>query len=402
MFPLIIHEHDAKVFLKRLCIIIGLLIGCLKLTAQNLDDLSFGTENTLDILTWNIENFPKNDQVTVNYVKDIIEALDVDLLAIQEVENVNQFEQMINELGAYDGYLESIWFAGLAYIYKPDIIQINSIYEIYTTSNFWSFFPRSPMVMDFNYLNQRFIVINNHYKCCGDGFLDLNDMNDEETRRYFANLLLKEYIDTYFPDDNVILLGDLNDSLSDTPQNNTFQLFFDDSTNYLFADYQIALGTSNDWSFPNWPSHLDHILITNELFDEFNNLSSEIQTIKIEQYLSGGWPEYDTNISDHRPVALKLTIEDNLDLSTFTKDETAFVNYPNPFSLETQFSFKASTEQREIQIFNLSGQKITTLKIPNGASSLIFNSQTLSQGIYIAKLVSNNKDIATKKLVLID
>ncbi|SVD40514.1 uncharacterized protein METZ01_LOCUS393368, partial [marine metagenome] len=55
---------------------------------------------------------------------------------------------------------------------------------------------------------------------------------------------------------------------------------------------------------PTWPSHLDHILITNELFDELDN--SDIQTIKIDEYLDGGWNEYDQNISDHRPVALKL------------------------------------------------------------------------------------------------
>ena len=68
---------------------------------------------------------------------------------------------MINSLNSYDGYLESLWFAGLAYIYKPDIIQINSIYEIYTSSEYWNYFPRSPMVMDFNYFGERIIVINN-------------------------------------------------------------------------------------------------------------------------------------------------------------------------------------------------------------------------------------------------
>ena len=30
------------------------------------------------------------------------------------------------------------------------------------------------------------------------------------------------------------------------------------------------------------------------------------KTIKIDEYLDGGWNEYDQNISDHRPVAIKL------------------------------------------------------------------------------------------------
>ena len=114
------------------------------------------------------------------------------------MKKVNYFEQLIDGLSSYDGYLESIWFAGLAYIYKPDIIQINNIYEIYTSSEYWNYFPRSPMVMDLNFMDERFIIINNHFKCCGDGILEINNNDDQETRRDFANDLLKEYIDTNF------------------------------------------------------------------------------------------------------------------------------------------------------------------------------------------------------------
>ena len=376
------------------------LVGCLSLIAQSIEDLSFGTENTLEIMTWNIEHFPKNGQTTVNYVIDIIEALDVDILAIQEVDDINYFEQMIDGLSSYNGYLESVSFAGLAYIYKPDVIQINSIYEIYTTSEYWNYFPRSPMVMDLKFMNQRYIIINNHLKCCGDGILDINNTNDEETRRYFASNLLKEYVDTNFSDENVIVLGDLNDILSDAPQNNAFQLMLDDYDNYLFADFDIAFGNNSEWSYPTWPSHLDHILITNKLFNDFENISSDIQTIKIDEHLTGGWSEYDENISDHRPVAIKLIIDEIIDVADFTKPKSFFLNYPNPFSSETTFSFKTTADLNKIVIFNLNGQKIISLNIHEGQSSIIFNAKEFPNGIYIAKLLSNNNEIATRKLVL--
>ena len=269
---------------------------------QDFDDLSFGTDNTLDIITWNIEWFPKNGQTTVNYVTEIIEALDVDVLAIQELDNTTLFDQMINNLTDYVGYYESAWFAGLAYIYNTETIQINNIYEIYTTSPYWSAFPRSPMVMDMNFMNQNYILINNHFKCCGDGNLNLNDDGDEETRRHIASTLLKEYIDQNFASSNVIVLGDLNDNLTDNPNNNVFQMIIDDSGNYLFADMEIAEGPSSNWSFPSWPSHLDHILITNELFES----NDYIDVIRIDDYMSGGFSQYDQNISDHRPVAIRL------------------------------------------------------------------------------------------------
>ena len=106
------------------------------MSAQGISNLRFGTDSTFEVVTWNIEHFPKNGQTTINYVSDIIEALNVDLLAIQEVEDVSLFNQMIDNLNGYEGYLESSYFAGLAYIYKSGSIVINDIYEIYTTSQY--------------------------------------------------------------------------------------------------------------------------------------------------------------------------------------------------------------------------------------------------------------------------
>ena len=123
---------------------------------------------------------------------------------------------------------------------------------------------------------------------------------------YIASNLLKQYVDNYFPDNNVIILGDLNDQLIDNVSNNVFQMFLDDSENYFFTDMDIAEGSSNQWSYPTWPSHLDHILITNELFD--NN--SYVEVIRIDDFMDGGFSQYDQYISDHRPVALKLSIEE--------------------------------------------------------------------------------------------
>ena len=269
---------------------------------DDFEELYFGTDETLDIMTWNIENFPKNGSITTNYVSEIIQYLDIDIIAIQEVNSITSFNSIINQLDEYEGYLESSWFAGLAYIYNKETVDINAIYEIYTTSEYWSAFPRSPMVMDMNFMNENYIIINNHYKCCGDGQLNSNDTGDEETRRYIANNLLKQYIDNNFSDHKVILLGDLNDDIAESTNNNVFQMFLNDSQNYFFTDLEIAQGSSTGWSFPNWPSHLDHILITNELFAN----DSYVEVIRIDDFMDGGFSEYDQYISDHRPVALKI------------------------------------------------------------------------------------------------
>ena len=119
---------------------------------------------------------------------------------------------------------------------------------------------------------------------------------------------LKDYIDINFPSDNVVVIGDLNDILSDPDTVNVFLNFIEDEEHYKFIDMEIAHGNSSDWSYPTWPSHIDHILITNELFEEHDGVESEVMTVKIDNYISGGWTEFAQNISDHRPVAWKFKL----------------------------------------------------------------------------------------------
>jgi endonuclease/exonuclease/phosphatase family metal-dependent hydrolase len=275
--------------------------------SQDLTGLSYGQKNTLDIATWNIEWFPKNDQITVNLISEIISRLNFDIIAIQEIDDVESFDQMMDLMPSYLGYYESNWFAGLAFIYNQQTVSVNNIFEIYTTEPYWSAFPRSPMVMDIQFYGNNYFIINNHFKCCGDGFLDLNDITDEENRRYIAMNLLKEYMEENLSEEKVVIVGDLNDDISEISTHNIFQNIINDSLNYRFSDYPIAIGESNNWSFPNWPSHLDHILISNEIFD--NVIRHFTKTIKIDSFLQGGWAEYDQNISDHRPVAIKIIPE---------------------------------------------------------------------------------------------
>ena len=119
-----------------------------------------------------------------------------------------------------------------------------------------------------------YVITDNHLKCCGDGVLNTNDPNDEEMRRLTAVTFLKQYIDSLFTNERVIVVGDLNDILTDDIDDNIFQTIIDDTANYMFADFPIALGNSIDFSYPSWPSHLDHILITNELFSDFHKANS--------------------------------------------------------------------------------------------------------------------------------
>ena len=111
-----INKELAKV--SSILLLIGLSYS------QELEVINFGDNYSLDIATWNIEWFPKNGQTTSNHVSDIIRNLDLDIIAIQEVDDTVMFDLMVDDLQDYSGYYESAWFAGLAYIYKLSLIHI--------------------------------------------------------------------------------------------------------------------------------------------------------------------------------------------------------------------------------------------------------------------------------------
>ena len=263
---------------------------------------SFDSDSTFSVITWNIENFAKHGDATVDFLASSIDQLNADVICLQEIKDENDFQELVNRLENYSGHRENsaAYNLDLAVLYLNDL-DIISIDEIYT-DDWWSF-PRSPQVIRLLWYGHEIILINNHYKA------NENDTNDDENRRISASQILDEYVVSNFPFKNVIILGDLNDDLTEPVNDNVFSTFISKTEEYLFVDMNIAAGTTSNWSFPTWPSHLDHILITNELFDEFENFGSSIQTIKIEDYLDGGWNEYEAYISDHRPVGLRLVFD---------------------------------------------------------------------------------------------
>jgi len=146
------------------------------------------------------------------------------------------------------------------------------------------------------------VVINNHYKA--------RTKEEDVKRRKSASAKLDKYISKYHRDDNVVVLGDLNDSITDEALDNVFWTFLQKPEAYKFADMGIARNEKADWSYPyyKYRGHIDHILISNELFDEFNSKSSGVKVVTIDNFMDGGGDSRYKYITDHRPVVLKLKI----------------------------------------------------------------------------------------------
>lgn len=281
---------------------ITLIMSCFLITQ---DYPVLGSSNTFDIMTWNIENYPKNNS-TNSFLEDIISQINIDIIALQEIESQSSFENLISLLGSNWIGLRSqnTGYGELAFLINTNEVQLVNDYNILSNNQYY-FAYREPYVIEIIHNESNYIVINNHFKCCGNGNLDFNDTSDEEYRRLKSSELIFDYVNVNHPYEKVIILGDLNDEIIDPAQNNVF-LDFINSDSFNFADNQIAYGDQGDWSFPNWPSHIDHIILSDELFELFE--PENIQTFKIDEYL-GGWQAYDNYISDHRPLFLKIDYE---------------------------------------------------------------------------------------------
>lgn len=81
-----------------------------------------------------------------------------------------------------------------------------------------------------------------------------------------------------------------------------------------------------------------------------------------------------------------------------------YQNYPNPFNAKTKILFSLNrTLPTLLTIYNLSGQKITTLVkeiMHRGIHEVVFDGSNLSSGIYLYQLRAG-RQVINKKLILI-
>jgi hypothetical protein len=319
---------------------------------------------------------------------------------LQEIDDYDAFLSMVEQLEGWEGIATNTGYLNLGYIYNPEFVEMTRIFQIYPDKS--RELPRKPLIMEMVFDGSNYVLINNHLKCCGDGIMNSSDPWDEETRRYDACVLLEEYINENYPDDNVILLGDLNDLLTDSESNNVFQVFFDNPDKYLATDMAIAQGTSADWSYPSWPSHLDHIFITNELFEEFEAETSVATTLRIDDYLENGFWEYEQNVSDHRPVAFKFAPQQGSSgiFENRTNDFEIHV-YPNPADDFATFSFEPAGKNTSLEIIDFNGRKITEQNLQQGQTSFGWECTDLAPGMYWIRIKSDGRSFLSTKAVVV-
>jgi endonuclease/exonuclease/phosphatase family metal-dependent hydrolase len=278
----------------------ALLSSCLKNIGNpenNFQEIRecFAYENhdiMFDIITWNVPDFPVNDEEVVERLSAMVSASGTDILALQEMEGTEKFSDLLASLPGYAGFISAASDQNPAFLVRKEsrlsIVEARALFEDDPYA-----FPRPPLMISVvNVAGDTTILINLHLKCCE------GEVN--EARRQAGMYKLKQFADSYLYNDKLIILGDFNEEITGPGGQMVFHQFLSDSLNYRFADLSLAYGPTSGWSYPEWPSHIDHFIISNEWFEH------DYSVVCLTPELCDS--TYFTTISDHRPLLLRIRL----------------------------------------------------------------------------------------------
>jgi hypothetical protein len=131
-----------------------------------------------------------------------------------------------------------------------------------------------------------------------------------------------------------------------------------------------------------------------------------IYSVRLNGYGSG-YGSYGIIVSNMRPNATIVSVQETDLASTLPKNFSLSQNYPNPFNPTTSISYTipqgAVRHVVSIRIYDLLGREVATLVNeikPAGTYTVLWNAANMPSGIYFYQLKSDNF-AATKKLVLV-
>lgn len=258
-----------------------------------------GSPASLDIATWNIENFPQFDN-TARIASDLIVSLGLDLVAVQEIADIDSWNELDARLPDHEGILSVHTYGDgsyqkVGYLYRSDLMTVTDQVLLFLDEGY--VFPRPPLQITVTVEGTDppvdFIAIVLHLKA-GGSF-------EDQDRRDRAVDLLAAHVEQLVAevDRDVVILGDFNEITTDSDGQEVLGPFLS-SAGYRFRSEPLA--DAGHFSFVPSERLIDHIVTTAALDDEFGDAVPVIP--RLDQDVAG----YLSVISDHLPVAIQMPI----------------------------------------------------------------------------------------------
>ena len=312
-------------------------------TTIYLSGTSYPKAETFDAGTYNLSFFGSNSNNTptpekiatqLTNITKVLNRINLDIVGVEEVSNDVAFDSLVNRLPHHKGILSPRWSYSfdppnpafpaqkIGFIYDSTtsiLVEQRAMFESLYDSvrngfteklpsypgnspeSFWAS-GRLPYMATFSVTNNgvtkqvRVVVI--HSKSGAD--------QASYNRRVYDVRVLKDSLDAYYANDNVIILGDYNDRVFGTIYGGTgatspFKPFVDDNTKYEALTY--PLDQAGRVSFIGGTGLIDHITVSNELEGDYIPNSTEIEDPR--SYISGYGA---TTASDHLPVFSRFVL----------------------------------------------------------------------------------------------
>lgn len=266
------------------------------------DDLvpRIGSDDAIDIATWNLEHFPL-ESGTPRLVADLITSMDLDLVAVQEIEDTDAFDELVERLRDFDAIVSSHTYGNgsyqkIGFLYRRDVVQLSGGALLFGDRGY--VFPRPPLQAIVTAVSAAgepfdFVAITLHLKAGRDA--------EDRERRHDAVRVLEDHVRELVAsvDEDVILLGDFNEVVTTDEGTATLAPLLD-ATRYRM--HTAPLAEAGAATFLPSSVVLDHVVSTAALADELAGGDDEIPDL--EDQLGG----YRSVISDHLPVVVSVPV----------------------------------------------------------------------------------------------
>ncbi|MDR7372092.1 T9SS-dependent choice-of-anchor J family protein [Flavobacterium aquidurense] len=403
--------------------------------------------DTFDIVTYNLEFFgsnvigsdgqefgPTDDVLQVENVAKIMNKLNADVYVVQEVSDEPSLNSLISQISIngkkFDKTISTSW----SYSFKdPDPkFPPQKLVVLYNTQTTTVKKTRVMFKDLYDQIRANTVTLANYPSADGDdsffasgrlpymvtietniggikkeiNLIDLHaransgaDISKYNMRKYDAELL-KDSLDVHYPNSNFMILGDFNDDVKSSViagNPSSYQKIVEDTNNY--SALTLGISQAGAYSFLSSGGFLDHIVISNELSDQY--IPNSVAVYDPRNDIAN----YTTTTSDHGPVIARFELkQDNLSTIDFENKNSYSVKvYPNPATDLVTIAVKTEENKKlKLKLYDIhgrllrnaveinSGEDKSTVEIPIGS---------LQSGIYIYTLTENNKVIYSNKII---
>ncbi|KFF04031.1 T9SS-dependent choice-of-anchor J family protein [Flavobacterium reichenbachii] len=432
---------------KQLAITGKLTVSGTSLNKQigSLTGSSLPKADTYDVVSYNLEFFgtavkgtdgvefgPTDNVLQVQNVAKVMNKLDADVYVVQEVSDDASLNDLIQQISingkTFDKTISTSWSYSfqapdpnfppqkLVVIYntqtttvKKTRVMFKELYDEvragtktlpnYPGGNGSSFFSsgRLPYLVtvetNLGGITKEINLIDLHARANSG-----SDISRYNMRKYDAQVL-KDSLDAHYPDANFMILGDFNDDVKTSViagQGSSYESIVTDTNRYNALT--LGISQAGAFSFLSSGGFLDHIVISNELSDQYIPNSIAVYDPRNDI------PSYTTTTSDHGPVIARFELkQDVLSTPDFGKSNYFVKAYPNPASDQLNFAVKTNAGRNlKIRLYDINGRAVGNpiqVKDESEINTASISINNLAAGFYIYTVTENNKVIFKDKII---